>query len=249
MIEVKSRTHINRIFAERTFLGDLFRVVIYFSYHGNLSKVPWWYSKHKGNSCFTDLTKSMDEIMAGMKSNTRNEIRRAVKEGCNFEIVDGFDEFISLYNAFCKSKGLADFTSEARMRKFGKILVTKAVHNGTTMAMHTNILDEVGKVALLQFSCSPRLDENVDRKMIGWANRFLHYKDLEWLRENGYKTYDWSGVVVDPDDPRHSIGEFKLSFGGTLCDSWTLRSPLYILAEKARGMLFKACNFLQCKGC
>jgi lipid II:glycine glycyltransferase (peptidoglycan interpeptide bridge formation enzyme) len=239
MIEVKSKFSTNRLFANRTWFSDLFKLVVYFGYKDDIENVPFWYFKYKGNSCVTNLTKSMNEIVAAMKSNTRNEIRRSEREGCLFEIVGTFDEFIPLYNDFCKAKGLADFVDRTRMLKYEKLLITKAVQNGQVMAMHSNILDEESRISLLQFSCSPRLLKGVDKKMIGWANRFLHYKDLEWLKDHGYETYDWSGVVVDPEDPRYSIGQFKMSFGGELIDSWTLRTPLYAFAEWVRGKLRK----------
>lgn len=214
MIEVKAKTHINRLFATRTWTSDIFKAVVYFGFRGDIEDVPWWYSRHKGHSCVTDLTKNIDQILAEMKSNTRNEIRRAEREGCEFAVVETFDEFISMYNSFCRQKGLKDFVNEARMRKYPKVLVTKAVHRGRTMAMHSTILDDVGKISLLQFSCSPRLDINVDVKLVGWANRYLHFKDLEWLKSQGYTSYDWSGVCIDPQNPNYSIVKFKLSFVG-----------------------------------
>ena len=179
----------------------------------------------------------MDEIASLMKSNTRNEIRRAEREGCIFSIVESKAEFIPYYNGFCHDKGLNDFTSESRMGKYKKVLMTKATHGNEVLAMHANILDDESKTALLLYSCSRRLGDNVDRKLIGWGNRFLHYKDLEHLKGLGFEYYDWSGVCTDPSDPRYSIGQFKLSFGGKLIESWTIKSPLYARLEKFRNIL------------
>ena len=241
MFEVKSKTHINRYFADKLHWTDAFRVVQYLSYRGDSSKIPWYYVVTRASSCYTDLTKSMDEILASMKSNTRNEIRRAVKEGCVFSIVEDVDEFIPFYNSFCESKGLNDFTSRAQIGKYKKVLITKATDAaGNVLAMHANILDDASKVALLMFSCSPRLDANVDKKLIGWGNRFLHFKDLEYLKDNGFTYYDWSGVCLDPNSPCHSIGQFKLSFGGQIVDSIVLRTPLFFLLEYVRDAL---CRF------
>ena len=238
MIETKTKTHITRLFAERTFCSDLLKVVAYFRYRGDINKVPWWYSKRKAHSCVIDLTKSINEILSGMKSNTRNEIRRAEREGCTFRVVDDYDEFIQMYNSFCRSKNLNDFTDESRMRKYNRLLITKAERNGKTLAMHSTILDDDGGRSMLQFSCSPRLEDGVDGKIIGWANRFLHFKDFEWLKENGYSSYDWSGICVDPENSAYSIGKFKLSFGGSgVYEDWILLSPLYVVAEKARESL------------
>ena len=237
MIEVKSRTHTIRLFANQLQLSDIYKLVLYCGYRGDVKRIPWYYTVSKGASCYTDLTQSMDEIAALMKSNTRNEIRRAEREGCTFSIVESKAEFIPYYNGFCHDKGLNDFTSESRMGKYKKVLMTKATHDNEVLAMHANILDDESKTALLLYSCSRRLSDNVDRKLIGWGNRFLHYKDLEHLKNLGFEYYDWSGVCTDPNDPRYSIGQFKLSFGGRLIESWTVKSPLYARLEKLRNLL------------
>ena len=237
MIETKCLTHTIRLFAERLSWLDLFRPVMYCSYRGDKNRIPSYYSVIKGHSCVTDLTLSLENILKAMKSNTRNEIRRAEKEGCEFCVVDNISEFIPFYNEFCKSKGFPDYVSEARLGKFEHIIVTKVVCNDMTLAMHVTQLDPNGGVSLLILSGSMRLTENVDRKLIGWGNRYLHFKDLEWLKAQGYKVYDWSGVCLEPTDPRYSIGQFKLSFGGAIVESWTLKSPLFAFLEWVKAVI------------
>lgn len=240
MIEIKSRTHTIRLFADGLSRSDLFWPVQYNSYRGDPKKIPFYFKVDQGHSCVTDLTLGTDELLALMKSNTRNEIRRAEREGCTFETFDDVDAFIAFYNDFCASKGLDDYTSKARIGKYEKVLLTKSLHENAVLAMHANILDERSKTGLLLYSCSKRLDADVDRKMIGWGNRFLHFKDMEYLKSLGYETYDWSGVCLDPNDPRYSIGQFKLAFGGKLVESLTASSPLFSWLEGLRNFL---CRF------
>jgi len=237
MLEVKSRFFKNRYFATKLSWLDIFHAIHYFNYLGGREHIPWYYSKKVGVSCVSDLTLGIDKVMAGMKSNTRNEIRRAIKEGCTFDIDDDVDAFVPYYNDFCRSKGLNDYTSKARIQKYKDILSTRVEHNGIVLARHINILDKIGKNAFLMFSCSPRLEENVDRRLIGWANKFLHYKDLEWLANAGFEKYDWSGICLDENDERYSIGQFKLSFGGVITHPLMLRTPLYWLFERFRTMI------------
>lgn len=239
MLEVKSRFVRNRYFATELSCFDIFRAIHYFNYCGDRENVPWYYSKKVGTSCVCDLTLGIDRIMASMKSNTRNEIRRAIKEGCTFHVDDDIDAFVPYYNDFCRSKGLNDYTSKARILKYKDILSTRVEYNGMVLARHINILDKVGKNAFLMFSCSPRLDENADRRLIGWANKFLHYKELEFLSESGYVKYDWSGICLDKTDERYSIGQFKLSFGGEITHPLMLRTPLYCLLEVFRGVVMR----------
>lgn len=239
MIETKSLTHTIRLFAERLSWLDLFRPVMYCSYRGDKDRIPGYYSIVKGHSCVTDLTQSLDDILKAMKSNTRNEIRRAEKEGCAFSVVEDVSEFIPFYNEFCKQKGFPDYVSATRLGKFQHIVVTKAVCKGETLAMHVTQLDPKEGVSLLILSGSMRLSEIVDRKLIGWGNRYLHFKDLEWLKARGYKVYDWSGVCLDPNDSRYSIGQFKLSFGGAIVESWSLKSPLFSFLERVKAAIVR----------
>lgn len=244
MLEVKSSFFRNRYFAIKLSCLDIFQAIHYFNYLGDGEKIPWWYSKKVGVSCVSDLTIGIDEIMKKIKSNTRNEIRRAMKEGCEFYIDDDIDAFVPYYNDFCRSKGLNDFTSKARILKYKDILSTRVEHDGKVLARHINILDKVGKNAFLMFSCSQRLDENADRRMIGWANKFLHYKDLEWLANAGFGRYDWSGICLDENDIRYSIGQFKLSFGGRITHPVMLRTPLYRFFEIFRASVMVARRLL-----
>lgn len=234
MIETKSFTHTVRLFADSLRWTDIFRVVMYCSYRGDKEKIPFYYSIDKGASCETDLRLPLDELMGMMKSNTRNEIRRAEREGCRFVIDKDFSDFIPFYNSFCDSKGFHDYVSHRRMAKFHNLLVTRVVCGDVVLAMHVTQLDPVGKVALLILSGSQRLDAGANTKLIGWGNRFLHFKELEWLKSQGYELYDWSGVCLDKNNPQYSIGQFKLSFGGRIVDSWTLKSPLFVFLEKCR---------------
>ena len=234
MLEVKSIFFRNRYFATKLSWLDIFRAIHYFNYLGDSEKVPWYYFKKVGVSCVSDLTLGIDKILTIMKSNTRNEIRRAIKEGCEFYIDDEIDAFVPYYNEFCRSKRLNDFTSKARILKYKDILSTRVEHDGKVLARHINILDKAGKNAFLMFSCSQRLDEQADRRMIGWANKFLHYKDLEWLVNAGFERYDWSGICLDVNDERYTIGQFKMSFGGSVTYPLMLRTPLYFMMERFR---------------
>lgn len=239
MIEIKSFTHTIRIFADYTQLSDLFKVVLYCGYRGDKRTIPFFFSVVKGSSCVTDLRQPISDIMGRMKANTRNEIRRAEKEGCLFSIDDNVRDFIPFYNAFCESKGFPDYVNAKRLAKYNTLLVTRTTHCGAVLAMHVTLLDADSKTALLLLSGSQRLECGIDKKLIGWGNRYLHFKELEWLKANGYATYDWSGVCLDKNDTRYSIGQFKLSFGGEIVDSWSLKSPLYALLEKGRDFIIK----------
>lgn len=240
MIEIKASTHIQRLFANRLQKSDLFRAVYYAGYRGEEKDIPFYYTIEHGNSAVTDLRQTEDEIFSSMKSNTRNEVRRAEREGCTFESGYDYDSFIPYYNTFCESKGLKDRVDMSRLIKYtgdNKVYITKAIHNDVVLSMHATVVNKKEKVAFLLFSCSQRLDSGVDKKLIGWGNRYLHYMDLKTFKEMGIEEYEWSGVVLDPNDERYSIGQFKLSFGGTVVNSLVLRTPLFNLMSYFRPLV------------
>ena len=242
MIKIEKSLYTHIMFANKLSVKDLFRAVCYFNFRGDCDNIPAYYHVIKGMTAISDLKLSMDELMGLMKSNTRNEIKRAVKEGCTFEAGHDFESFVPYYNAFCESKGLDDRVYMDRLTRYrgdNQLWITKALHEDKVLTMHATVVNQKEKVAYLILSCSQRLDSGVDRKLIGWGNRFLHYKDFEFLKELGIEEYDWSGICVDPLDERYSIGQFKLSFGGRLAPGYVISSPLYQLLTKFRNMVIK----------
>ena len=72
--------------------------------------------------------------------------------------------------------------------------------------------------------------------------------DMQHLKSCGCDYYDWSGVCVDPDDPRYPIGAFKLSMGGTLIQSPLMKTPLYRLCEILRSAVARVKRLIVRRG-
>ena len=239
MIEIKSPTHIIRMLATKTYRADIFLPVNYHTYLGDISKVPFYYKKVAGHTCINDLTKSTDEILAGVRRDTKKRIKSAFKIGCKFEVFDDIYEYIKFHNEFCKSRGLDDYVSVSRIKKFKNVFFTKTTYNGFILAMHATLVDKESETAFMLFSATPREQDGIDKKMIGCGNRFLHFKEFEYFKNIGIKRYRWGAVTIDKDDPRHMIGDFKRSFGGELVDTWAMRTPVYRFLEIIRDKIVR----------
>lgn len=239
MLEIKNKLYTQRFFAESLPLSDIFKAVTYTQYLGAHEKIPFYYKKIYGETATLDLTKPLDVLFQDMKSNTRNEIRRAEKEGCVFEYNYDYDSFVPFYNDFCISKGLKELIyTSATLKKYDKTIITMAKYNGLVLAMHATVVNEQDQCALLLYSCSRRLNENVDRKMIGWGNRYLHWKEFELFKKMGCTRYEWNGVCTNPEKKEvYNISQFKLSFGGNAVPSLGLRSPLFVFLKSIQGVL------------
>lgn len=238
MIEVRNKLYTQRFFAHKLSWKDLFSAVTYTQYEGNI--IPFWYKKRRRNTITLDLSVGLDAVFANMKSNTRNEIKRAEREGCSFELNHDYQTFVHMYNSFRRSKGLPDDLDVHTVSKYDGMVIAVSKCNNTILAMHATVINLKDKEAMLLYSCSPRLDENVDRKLIGWGNRYLHYKEFEYMIQNGIERYEWNGVCIDPDDKeRYNIGLFKQGFGGTTKPSVHLKTPLFVFMKGIQTMLIK----------
>lgn len=244
MIEVINKIYIQRFFASKLPISDLFKAVTYTQYEGK-NKVPWYYKQVKGETCTLDLTKPLTEILAGMKSNTRNEIKRAIKEGIDFETNYCYETFVPFYNNFCESKNLENKIEVNTLTKYDKTIITVAKYDNIVLAMHAIVINEKDKEAMLLYSCSQRLNDNISKKMIGWGNRFLHYKEFELFKELGIKRYEWNGICTNPNNSDiYNISLFKLAFGGEAKPSLGLRTPLFMLLKDIHRIFKEAKRFI-----
>lgn len=216
---------------------DRFRCALYSTY---LGKDSWGMKKKYGHTIHIDLTKSAEEILQDFKSNTRNEVRRAIREDFFFEPVTDLQEFVEFYNNFAQEKSL-ETISLGHLTKYGKnVIMYRAGVNGTTLCMHASTLDDDVKIAALLYSASVRLDQGIEKKSVGFANRFLHYKEFIAFKEKGYKKYDFSGVCIDESQPeKYSIGLFKKSFGGEEITSVELKSYPMLIIQTIKELIFR----------
>lgn len=195
-------------------------------------KKPFGMKSNIGHTIIIDLLQSEDQILKGCKSNTRNEIRRAIREGFFFEEINDYQEFIDFYNTFAQEKGI-DIISLEQLNQYGDdIVLYKSGRNGVTMTMHASAIDRKEGIAILLYSASLRLIDGIDKKDIGFSNRFLHFKEFIKFKELGLKLYDFNGVCIDPEDKeRYSISQFKAGFGGQQCEVLWLFSFPFLFAS------------------
>lgn len=240
MIEVINRIYTQRFLAKSLKRSDLFKAVTYTQYEGDWEKIPFFYKKIQAHTGTVDLTRSMESIDSSMKSTMHNQIRRAIKEGCTYEYKYNYEEFVKFYNEFSKTKGLNDIIDIHTLEKYNKTIITIAKDKqGNPLVMHATVMSPDNE-AMLLYSCSKRLEDGANRNLIGWANRFLHYKEFELFKSWGIKRYEWNGIETNPEKKEtYNIGLFKLQFGTELKDSLGLRTPLFVLLKSIQKIIRK----------
>jgi lipid II:glycine glycyltransferase (peptidoglycan interpeptide bridge formation enzyme) len=227
MLDIYSFHHFYHlsIGADKVLFVDFFRPACYSNYKGK--RFPRFFKLIKRKTSIISLLESNEEMLSAMKSNTRNEIRRSIRDGYEMSEVKNEQDFIKFYNSFAMSKALPLIDVD-HLRKYGKnLILTQSALAGRVLTMHASVIDhDSGRVFLL-YSASLRLNNSEFKKEIGFSNRYLHFKDLEHFKELGCVLYDFSGVSDNKDEPeKYNIGLFKKGFGGKTTDTITLYSPL-----------------------
>ncbi|NNM67796.1 MAG: hypothetical protein HKM06_07290 [Spirochaetales bacterium] len=168
-----------------------------------------------------------ETLLLKMNGSTRNQIRQADKLGVTGDWVE-LAAFVSFFNHFAADKGIHG-TTVPKLRSFGDALRLSSVsYDGRPLAMHATLWDRQTKRTRSLLSASARFLDPEDRKLIGKANRWLHWWDMKMFQAEGCTVYDWGGYAKDTEDPeRKGINEFKEGFGGTLLEE-SHYFPLYL---------------------
>lgn len=200
------------------------------------------------STLITDLRPEAEEIMKRFRSNVRNEIRRAAREGtravfCGPEedLTDLIPRFQERYDRMHEDKGMErDDATEilGELAGAGRLMISRASIGGEDVAWHTYAIgDERDKTVRLLHSVSD-FRGAADPGSVGRANRFLHYEDMLRFKAMGQETYDWGGYS-DREELK-GIDSFKLGFGGEPAlhrQSKLTGSRLLAALYKARGMI------------
>ena len=234
MIVAKKTYTYEKFFSKSIEFLDALKLVVYIQSFCNKPKIGFIREKFYTN--LVDLH-DQEQIFKDFKSNTRNEIRKAIKDKNTIEIEDNEESFVDYYNDFALSKSL-NTISLPDLKRFGQnLVITKVKNNEEVIVMHSYIIDnQIKRVRLLHSATSVT---NNNRSFIGRANRFLHYKDMIYFMEKGILQYDLGGYAFNTKiKSLENINKFKDSFGGTLVENCNYYPILYLFASKIK-KLFK----------
>lgn len=203
----------------------------------------------------SDLSQSEDELWKQINKNTRYEIRRAERYELEFITYDSkqiknedgfsFDKFSDMYEKMFAEKGMPrkfDREEFYNIVKFGGGIITAVLFNSEPIVYHFYIYDETH--TKLTISCSELWSEDgsIEKNLIGYANKWLHWKDFLYFKEIGVESYDWGGVTWNEENPGKlaGINKFKQSFGGKPVSYY---SETVVMSGKAK--LFKRLSKLK----
>lgn len=172
-----------------------------------------------------DLFDKSDALYRSISKNTRYKIKRA-ERNCIEPTYDPLPTqktitvFKDFYDRFARTKQVSACNNSkmSALAKRNALLLSYAKdRNGALLVGHAYIVDHyLGRIRLLYSASHFRNGFSpTERNAIGMANRFLHWQDILYCKDAGYKTYDLGGVALASSDlQKMAIARFKTEFGG-----------------------------------
>ena len=237
LIMKRGRLTTEKWFSPNLEWGDAFRFVLYKQVPRETVRIG--FIKERFNTVLIDLSLAKDEIFSQFSQTTRNEIRRAEREGISAEEI-GIEEFSSFFHRFAARAGISPFSENDRKR-YGKHLFNmKAVRHDIPLAVASCLLDADRERARLFKAGTMRLetDDPSAKKLAGYANRLLQWRLIQRIKDEGFRTYDLGGCVVNSDNERlNNIGKFKLGFSkNVVAENNFCSLPFYLKGKILRVM-------------
>lgn len=229
-VEIKKKFY-TEIWYENVSFENIFTPVVYRQSKGMDKKIGFF--QRTTQTKIRSIKNESEELITKLPAKTRNEIRRARKEGVKSCISPDMAEFISMHEAFVKARNLdVNITINSLNPYKDKLLTTKAVYMDRAIVAHMYILDPISLRARLLYSI-PASEEklaSIDKKIIGYSNRLLHFDDMLILANLGFETYDLGGYSFDKDSSKMAnINKFKDEFGDMLVKESSYESFAYAM--------------------
>jgi len=200
-----------------------------------------------------DLTQEQEEIFDKIKKDTRYEIRRGeTKDGLVFDWIESPNsetllDFCLFYDSFAATKSMQPMNRDriGRYAEAGNLKLSRAISSEDfDLVWHAYFC--LGNRARLLYSASVYRESSDSgfRSLVGRANRFLHWRDMLKLKEQGIAIYDLGGWYAgNEDEAKLSINRFKEEFGGVIIEEYNGELPisykgrLYLTLRYLRNML------------
>jgi len=240
-IKAPQLTYQRHYFADRPHRDAAPRLVE-FSCCRSLARQPL-FSRRAEHTKLIELRPRGSELIDTLPKQCRYEIRRAERDGVACTTQVDFREYFTFHTEFCRSKDRPAPSWQFLTAHREHLLITKAMLGTGTLAMHAHLVDpEASRCRLFTSSSLFRREkDSAARGMIGRANRYLHYWDMQQMAARGLEIYDFGGYAPDTADPSLvRLNEFKDSFGGKLAQESTYVSLPLALSRQALSLVRRA---------
>lgn len=232
MLVVCKQNHIEKWFAKKISFIDCFLLTSYRCF-GGYCKNSFLFKRIVKYTVVNDLSYEPGDIFAKMKQNTRNEINRAIKIGvtCEFNL-DCYAEFVNFYNNNSHLNDSNCLKYRDIESYFGNLCLNAVYCDNILLGYHLYIVSNDDLYVRLLYSSR---NSNYDSKIVGFANRLLHYYDMIYFKKLRFICYDFGGCALSSSSKKlNNIRKFKQDFGGKLIQYDEYMSFLLYILLKVR---------------
>jgi len=192
--------------------------------------------KHTQHTLLIDLTQDDEALQTAMSKNMRSQLRKAENDGFVWEPSTDFEEFRHLFNAFAADKGLKALSTGVLEAEREFLFIAKVSFEGRALVAHAYLVDHEESRARFLYGATVRLAEGVDANLVGRANRWAHWREMQEFRSRNLKTFDFGGYALNTKDTqKQGINQFKESFGGGVVEESTYDSLWFAMAKSVLG--------------
>lgn len=199
-----------------------------------------WYEQF---TILNDLTLNEEALLGNINATGRNEIRsiRSNAEYTYHMEHEGLtsatlNKFIEEYNRFAAIKKLvpADVRRLYAYNKEGMLAISWVNNTANkTISWHAYRVNTERVFLISSFTMVHQAD-NQNKNETGSVNRFCHFADMLYFKQNGVQLYDWGGWYNGKEDSGLlNINSFKEKFGGVITPNYN--STVYV---SLKGKLF-----------
>lgn len=181
-----------------------------------------------------DLTQNENDLFNSINTTFKYHIRKAQKQNFQFistsnPSVDDCKKLIKLFKEFAAEKKIISMNKRRifALQQSNNILITTIKQENTYIVTHVYLYDKNRIVLMHTFHNLNYLDHQIR----GYANKYLHWKDILLFKEMNLKIYDFGGIDLEKVP---GISHFKLSYGGKTeeVNSYTRIAPAFKLFFK-----------------
>lgn len=192
-----------------------------------------------------DLTPELDAIWLSFDRNTRSQIRVAeIDKSISIEILERstseqFAEFLDFYDDFSRSKSIWPIWGPRlkALHESGQLVLSRVIRDQEALVWHA-CLKTSSRFVVLYSASRQRTDPSL-RKVIGQANRLLHWREMQCVREQGYLIYDFCGWYAGTEDKALLlVNRFKEEFGGRRVVEYNISEDRTVQAKIVRVLKF-----------
>ncbi len=187
-----------------------------------------------------DLRRSAKEILEKFNTTTKYHIRKAERMNLQTHLDTApsettCSEIAKLFDTFAANKKISGIHLPRllALAKTGNLFISTVRCNDRILVRHIYLHDG-SRVLLMHTFHDP---ETANEQTRGYANKYLHYRDIITFKEMGFAEYDWGGIN---EEQVPGITKFKLGFGGEVVTvynyvrtAWPI-TPLYKLVRKPK---------------